>query len=243
MTLKDTIQYGNTRLNYDIVYSNKRKNATLTVYPLKQIEISVPKTLPREHIQKLVKKKASWIIKQIVWFDSISQIDSTKEYVNGETFLYLGRQYRLSKDNVNGKALARISGKYLSVIHPENISKRAIKKTTKAAIWQMYRLKSKEKISEIVEKFSKKLGVTMPAFTIKNQIQRWGSCTSKNQLIFNIRLVMAPVSQIEYVVAHEMCHIKIKDHSSKYWKLLRSIMPDYEIRKEALKNDGWQYTL
>ena len=243
MITKDSIQFGATKIDYDIVYSNKRKNATLAVYPMKQIEISVPKTLEKEHIQRLVKKKANWVIKQIVWFDEISQLDSAKEHVNGETFLYLGRQYRLKTNYGNGKAEAKLLGRYLSVMLPEEISTKDTKKTIKAAVWQWYRTRSEEKVAEIVKRHCNKLGIPQPEFMIKNQIKRWGSCTSKNFLIFNFRIAMAPVSQIEYVVAHELCHIKHKDHSTEYWKLLRSILPDYELRKEALRKEGWQYVL
>ena len=77
----------------------------------------------------------------------------------------------------------------------------------------------------------------------KNQLKRWGSCTSKNNLNFNIRIMMAPMSELNYVIAHELCHTIVKDHSQDYWKLLYSIMPDYEIRKENLRKNGWKYDM
>lgn len=245
MIMRDFIKFGSTRIDYTIVYSDRRKNASLAVYPMKLVEITVPHDLKKEHVQILVRKKADWIIKQILWFEEITLIDSSKEYVNGETYLYLGRQYRLKIITEDGKAQAKLIGKYLTVTLPSNVNvhKRKTKKTTKAAIWQWYREQLQMKISEAIRRYCKKLGIKEPRFMIKNQYKRWGSCTSKNQLIFNFRIAMAPMSQLEYVVAHEMCHIKYKDHSNKYWKLLCSIMPDYEIRKEALRKDGWQYAL
>lgn len=243
MIKSDSVQYGMTRIDYDIIYSEKRKNATLAVYPMKDVEIRVPKDLEREHIQRLVKKKADWVIKQIYWFDEISQLESFKEHVSGETYLYLGRQYRLQVKKERGRAQAKIVGKNLIVMLPFNTPKKYIKKTIKTTIWRCYRKQTEHKVKELIEQYSKKIGVKPPNFSIKNQYKRWGSCTSKNHLIFNFRLSMAPVSQIEYVIAHELCHIKIKEHSKEYWNLLRSILRDYEDRKEALKKDGWQYTL
>jgi predicted metal-dependent hydrolase len=238
---QDSILFGTTRIRYTIVYSRKRKNASLAVYPLKQVEISVPARTEPELIQNLVRRKAGWVIKQILWFDEISQMSSQKEYTNGETFLYLGRQYRLKSMIQDGKAIAKIIGKYVLVVIPRNLPKRLTMKTIRAAVWQWYRHQANERITDIVRAHSKKLGVPEPSFVIKNQYKRWGSCTSKNLLIFNFRIVMAPMSQIEYVVAHEMCHLRYKDHSDNYWKLLRSIMPDYELRKDRLRKDGWQY--
>jgi len=243
MITEDAIQFGATTINYDIVYSDKRKNATLTVYPMKEVEISVPKHLEREHIQSIVKQKADWVIKQLLWFDEITQLDSSKEHINGETYLYLGRQYRLQIKKAEGRAETKIIGKTVQVNLPINTPKKHEKKIIKATIWKFYSQQTEEKVIELLKKYSKRLGIQPPRFMIKNQYKRWGSCTSKNQLIFNFRLSMAPVSQIEYVVAHEICHINHKDHSNVYWKLLSLILPDYELRKEALRKEGWQYIL
>lgn len=243
MIREDNIQFGATTINYGIVYSDKRKKATLAVYPMKEVEISVPKNLEREHIQILVKKKADWVIKQLLWFDEITQIDSSKEHANGETYLHIGRQYRLQIEKGKGRAEAKIVGKRLIVNLPIYTPKKYEKKVIKAAIWKFYRQQTEEKVTGLLKKYSMKLNIQSPRFTIKNQFKRWGSCTSKNKLIFNLRLAMAPMSQIEYVVSHELCHIKIKGHSIEYWKLLKSIMPEFKNRKEALRKDGLQYVL
>lgn len=243
MITEDCIQFGATTINYDIIYSDKRKNATLTVYPMKDVEIRVPTYLEREHIQSLVKQKADWVIKQLIWFDEITQLDSSKEHVNGETYLFHGRQYRLQVINGQGRAEAKIVGKTLNVNLPLNISKINEKKIIKAAIWKFYRQQTEQRVTELLKKYSKRLGIISPNFMIKNQYKRWGSCTAKNKLIFNFRLSMAPISQAEYIIAHEICHIKVKNHSSDYWKLLKNILPEYQTRKEALKKEGWQYVL
>ena len=243
MIAQDSIQFGTTTINYDIVYSDRRKNATLSVYPLKMVEISVPTNLEPEHIRSLVKKKAHWVMKEILWFDEIVQMDSKKEHVNGETYLYLGRQYRLKIIRNHERPQAKLIGKYLTVWLPENTPKNKEKRIIKAAIWKWYRQQANKKIEDVIKTYSKKLGISQPKFTIKNQYKRWGSCTSKNMLNFNFRIAMAPVTLLQYIVAHEMCHIKHKDHSSKFWKQLKTIMPDYEDRKERLRKEGTLYVL
>ena len=243
MIVQDSIQFGTTTINYDIVYSNKRKNATLSVYPLKLVEIRVPSNLEQDHIQNLVRKKAHWVMKQILWFDEIVQMDTIKEHVNGESYLYLGRQYRLKIIKNHEKPQAKLIGKYLTVWLPENIPKNKEKKTAKAAIWKWYREQANKKIAETIKTYSKKLGISQPTYKIKNQYKRWGSCTKKDELIFNFRIAMAPIALLQYIVAHEMCHIKNKDHSNKFWKQLQTIMPDYEQRKERLRKEGTQYVI
>lgn len=242
MITQDSVLLGTTKIDYSIVYSERRKNASLAVYPVKYVEILVPSDLERGHIQRLVKKKAHWVMKQLAWFDEIARADSSKEYVNGETFLYLGRQFRLKIIKGGKRPQASIEGGYLTVSLPDYVNgqKTAL---VKAAIWYWYREETARILAEIISKYSKKLGISPPNLMIKNQSKRWGSCTSKNQLIFNFRILMAPMRQLEYIVAHELCHICHKSHSADYWKLLESILPDFSERKEVLRTNGWQYIL
>ena len=243
MIEQDSFLFGKTQIDYDVVYSPRRRNATLAVYPLKQVEITVPSNIQQEKIKALVERKAVWVIKQLVWFDQITQISSTKEYVNGESFLFLGRQYRLKLNKENGKTEVRLRGRELEVTLKKQDNSKDVKTLIKVAIWHWYREQALKNIDESVSYYCKKLGIRKPKITIKNQYKRWGSCTSKNVVIFNFRIAMAPVSQLNYVVAHELVHIKHKDHSPKFWKKLNSIMPDYQDRKEELKQDGWQYEI
>eukprot|EP00831_Metopus_contortus_P005866 TRINITY_DN12210_c0_g1_i4.p3 TRINITY_DN12210_c0_g1~~TRINITY_DN12210_c0_g1_i4.p3 ORF type:complete len:123 (+),score=27.65 TRINITY_DN12210_c0_g1_i4:169-537(+) len=73
---------------------------------------------------------------------------------------------------------------------------------------------------------------------IKEQKKRWGSCTSKNELLFNWRCIMAKSNALDYIVVHEMCHMYHKDHSKEFWELVASVLPDFEVRKEWLRNYG-----
>jgi len=243
MITQDSIQFGTTTINYDVVYSDRKKNATLSVYPLKLVEVSVPTNLDQEHIQKLVKRKAHWVMKQILWFDEIVQTDCSKEYVNGESYVYLGRQYRLKIIKNHEKPQAKLMGKYLTVRFPENTPQNKEKNVIKAAIWKWYREQADKKIEEAIKIYSNKLGIQQPKYNIKNQYKRWGSCTKNNILNFNLRISMAPISLLQYVVAHEICHVQHKDHSNQFWKLLQAIMPDYEQRKDRLRKEGTQYVL
>lgn len=236
----DCIQYGATKIPYSISYSRRRKNATIVVHPTKKIEVKVPhKTMP-EDIRGLMQRKAKWVVKHIEWFNQFQYIGTEKEYVNGETFLYLGRQYRIKIFKSDNEHYARLKGKYFEVIIPSVKGKEEL---AREALFDWYQIHANEQIGRIVEAYSKKLGIEKPDFKVKYQSKRWGSCTKKNQLNFNLLIAMGPMSQIEYVVAHELCHIRYKNHSSEFWQLLRIIMPDYEIRKENLRKDGWKYML
>jgi predicted metal-dependent hydrolase len=80
-----------------------------------------------------------------------------------------------------------------------------------------------------------------PPVLVREQEKRWGSCNSKGELRFNWRVMMAPMSLVDYVVAHEVCHLVVRDHSTRFWKLLGTILPDFEERRARLRVDGVKF--
>ena len=241
--ISDSITFGTTAITYAITYSSRRKHVAIAVTPNKRVEVLAPSHLDQAAIQDLVRRKASWVKEQLEWFDQINNLTASREYVNGETFLYLGRQYRLKIIYDGKKALAKLKGKYFEVTLPEHTRDEKKREAVKRALWRWYRSHAEEKIGELVQSYSKRLHIETPGFKVKYQAKRWGSCSKDNGLNINLRVIMAPMSQIEYVVAHELCHQKYKDHSAEFWQLLRLVMPDYEIRKDNLKRDGRMYTI
>jgi len=245
MTVSESIRFGTTTINYEVTRSERRKNAAIAVHPDKRVEVVVPTNLNQEDIQDLVRNKARWVVEKLEWFGQIDQLETSKEYANGETFLYLGRQYRLKiLYGGDDKPTAKLKGKYFEVTISKTKSEDTNRELVKDALWQWYHDHAEKKIGEVIQDYVRKLHIDpSPSFKVKYQKKRWGSCPKNDFLHINVRIIMAPMSQIEYVVAHELCHLKYKNHSSEFWQLLRLVMPDYEVRKEALKNDGWKYAL
>lgn len=240
---RDSIAFGTTTITYDIAYSSRRKHLAIAVKPDKHVEVLAPSHLDQEAIQELVRKKAGWVKEQLEWFDHINHLTASREYVNGETFLYLGRQYRLKIIQDGNRPSAKLRGKYFEVTLPEHTTDEKRREAVKRALWRWYRGHAEKKLGELVGSYSRRLHIETPGFKVKYQAKRWGSCSKENGLNINLRVIMAPMSQIEYVVAHELCHLKYKDHSAEFWQLLRLVMPDYEVRKENLRRDGWRYIL
>lgn len=237
----DSITFGTTTITYDITYSDRRKHVAIAVNPDKKVDVLAPLQLDQAAIQDIVRNKANWVMEQLGWFDQISQRTASKEYANGETFLYMGRQYRLKILHSGDRPSTKLRGKYFEVTIRDSCDELEKRKLVKNALWKWYRFHAEMKIGEIVCQYSARLHIDPPMFRIKYQAKRWGSCSKENILNINIRIAMAPMSQIEYVVAHELCHLKHKNHSVEFWQLLRLLMPDYEIRKENLRRDGWRY--
>lgn len=243
MNTTDSIKFGTTNINYNVTYSNRRKNLAIAVHPDKRVEIVAPLNLNQEIIQELLRKKARWVVEKIEWFNQIDRLETAKEYVNGETFLYLGRQYRIKILRGGDKPVTKLRGGYFEVSVPETTSDQEGREQIKEALWQWYLGHAEKRLGVVVCNYAKRFHIDPPHFKVKYQEKRWGSCQRNDVLHINIRIIMAPMSQIEYVVAHEFCHLRYKDHSAEFWQLLRLIMPDYEVRKENLRKNGWKYVL
>jgi predicted metal-dependent hydrolase len=102
----------------------------------------------------------------------------------------------------------------------------------------MYRDKARNRISNRIDDYAPKLGVSPASLMIKDQEKRWASCTSTNGLIFNWRSILAPAPVLDYIIVHELCHLLEKSHSKRFWALVRSILPEYELRERWLRENG-----
>ena len=243
MTATASIEFGTSRIDYDVKYSPRRKNLSIAVHPNKKVEVLAPADLSQEEIQGALKRKAGWVKERLDWFEQMSQLAVDREYVSGETFLYLGRQYRLKILYGTKRSPVKLRGKFFEVTLLQSMPEQDRREVVRRAMWRWYRAHALEKIGKIVGHYSERLRIDPPQFRVKYQAKRWGSCSQGGMLNINLRIIMAPLSQIEYVVAHELCHLKHKDHSASFWELIHLIQPDYEIRKENLRRDGWRYLL
>lgn len=262
---RDSIEVGSRRINYEILYSKRRKRAALMVRPDRMVEFHAPAGLEKTRIREMVRDKADWILKKLDWFEENRHPDPTKRYVQGEEFLFLGEVYHLNiiveeewKSQHSGKiqhpgnVSARINDQVLEVSLnsqapgvslSKNLPEDGRKELVREAVCRWYAERAVEKVGEFVELYSEKLRVPPPFFQVKYQRKRWGSCSAKNVIRINFQLLMASPGQLEYVVVHELCHIKEKNHSPAFWALVEELMPGYGPHREELKKDGWKYVL
>ena len=234
----DTITHGEKQITFFLARSHQRKTACITVYPSGEVKLSVPARTSSAQARHFLEQKADWVVKKLNEFETRGCRDSSKMYVDGEVFLFLGNEYLLRITQGQGP-IVTLGDKTLNVIVPDPTDAVSVRN----AVFRWYRFQAEVILRGAVTTYAHMLCVPPPGYKVKNQSKRWGSCTGKNLLNFNLKIAMAPLAQIEYVAAHEVCHVRVKDHSPRYWALLRSIMPDSDDRKRALKVDGWKYEL
>ncbi|MBN2797292.1 MAG: M48 family metallopeptidase [Clostridia bacterium] len=228
------ITYGTKVIKFDVTY-RKRKTIEIGVEPPDLVTVVAPEGIADDVLLKHVKLKAKWIVQKLYEIREIQTRHIDREYVNGESFLYLGRNYTLyimDDDSLRKPITKLFQGKFIIYTPTRDQIK------LKASMEDWYRQKTLEKVLERVSYYQKYFEVKPSAIKVKEQKKRWASCTSKRELLFNWRCTMAPSWVLDYIVVHEMSHMLIMDHSKAFWSLVERIMPDYEKRREWLKNYG-----
>lgn len=228
----DTIKYGNRIISYSVIYT-KRKTLEIAVHPDSSIVITAPQKCDMNRIREKVKKRAKWISKQLKYYKQFEPRTPQKQFLNGETHLYLGKQYRLKIKSGLSESVRLKRGYFIVVQRDKEDRER-----TKELLEQWYRYKAGIKFSEYFDlcwnNFSKTNGIK-PILKIRKMKKRWGSLSKKGTLTLNPELIKAPKDCIEYVITHELCHTAHHNHSKKFYDLLGRTMPDWNKRKRKLE--------
>lgn len=227
--IRDHIRYGATIIDYDIEFA-QRKTLSICVNPDSSVCLKAPIDATLEQIQQKVHKRASWILKQKRFFESFGTSTTKRQYISGESHLYLGRQYmlRVKESNVN------------AVHYQNNIIEIECRHKKDAGIllqtWYRQRanVKFQEYAQPIIEQFSI-YGVKPQSLSIKKMDKRWGYCTIDGHITLNPRLICAPRCCIEYVITHELCHLIYRSHNKEFYALLTKEMPHWEKWKNKLE--------
>lgn len=233
-TIHTSLVVGSTIIPYTITTSSQRKTLFIRVRPPGIVEVRVPVRTPTSDVVRFVEGKRSWIFDNVRMMQERSISRPKREYIAGEIFLFLGREYHLVIEEGDTSAVL-LRGSELVVIVPKNRISSPLSEWIKDRLYLWYLDQARELIKERIGYWANHLGVSRPMFTIRNQKTQWGSCSPKNTLSINVQLLMAPLTVIDYLVLHELCHIVHKNHSPDFWDLIRSNMPDYKRRKEELK--------
>lgn len=234
------LEVGTTPIRYTVTYSARRKTVGILVHPSGEVEVKAPEGLDREAIEAIVRQRTVWIFAKQQAMQSRHVPTVERRFVSGETFLYLGRQYRLKVEEVPGPSKVVLKGGFF-VVHVPPLDEDDRRRCVREALRRWYRRRAKETIGRVVARYAGLMGVEIGEVRYKYLVQRWGSCSRAGNLNFNIRIVMAPMSHVEYVVAHELCHLRHRDHSARFWETLRGVMPDYESKRTALLQKGEHY--
>ncbi len=233
---KHTINYGEKAINFELKRKNV-KNINLNIRPDMSIAVSANEDVPLDIIKDFVKEKGPWICKNINYFKEFQpDKKNQREYVSGESFKYLGRQYRLRVRKSEVETVKYFRGFiYLYVKDKDDFNKK--EKLFNDWLHEKANVHFNESLNRMY-KLVKNYDIPKPNIKIREMKARWGSCHRENKIIIlNSELIKAPKHCIDYVVLHELIHFKYKNHDDRFYTFLTSIMPDWERRKEILDEE------
>lgn len=223
--------FGSYVYNYTLIRQD-RKTLSLTVTPDLRIIVKSPIKASPERIEAFLKRKWFWLEKQLSFFRKYQRKIYEKEYISGESFWYLGRQYELLVKRLGEDRVLLTKGKLL--VYTQNSVTEAFH--NKKLIKNWYQDKTIKIFSERLGVIGTKFGYkVIPRMIVREMQKRWGSFLSKDKIILNPKLICVSKDCIDYVIAHELCHLKYKKHSSQFFNLLKNKFPKWKIIKEKLE--------
>ena len=220
------------------VERTRRRTVAIYVRPY-GVAVRAPKRASDREIRAFVLKKQKWILKKLDEVRKRAAEVPRHTYLDGDIFQYRGEPVTLrvcASPEGGARSHAAVSGSEI-VVNSGSVS------DAEAVLRKWYLSEARRILNQRVTFFSRELGVTPLRISVRNQSKRWGSCSSKRNLNLNMRLVMAPPDILDYVVAHELCHLKFLNHSAGFWRTLGGVMPDYAKRRDWLRKNGHRLEL
>lgn len=216
----------------EIIRTNRRKSADIRVEE-GAVSVVVPTNTPNEKIDQLLSAKRRWIKEKITLHQEMTPA-SSKRYVSGEAFSYLGRNYRLKVETGNFAPVKLLNGRLVVTVPSGTEQPHMVRN----ALVRWYKRQAEQKLTEKVNRFAPLVGVEPAGIGIRTFKSRWGSCTSKRKLEFNWQILIAPNRMVDYVVIHELCHLIRHDHSPAFWKEMSRCMPGHESCRIWLRENA-----
>lgn len=234
---RSKVQFGLTPIEYKIQRSHRRTTISIAIDPDVGVLVTAPRLVARERLDRVVLNKGHWIARGLRRLSDRPPANHSKEFVSGEGFYYLGRQYRLRLETGPVRPL-RLENGILSLPVPQRLSRANVEGYARAALVDWYRARARKYLLTRCRVWASKLKVEVHELVLSEPATRWGSTSKDGTVRINWRIVQAPSTLVDYVVAHELCHLVHRDHGQGFWAMLGRVMPDYEARKRRLSELG-----
>lgn len=230
---RHSIHYGEHIIDFVIV-RRARKTLEIAVEPDASVTVTAPLDVSLEAIERKVGNRAPWIRRQQRYFVQFLPRKPDRQYVSGETFLYLGRQYRLKIVPHTSTGVKLLRG-FIEVQAPQKARTDVVRSLMETWYRERARVKFSERLEVNLERFPTPEDFRPKGLIIRLSNRRWGSMSSSSRLMLNRRLIEAPLESIDYVITHELCHIAVPNHRTEFYHILGQVMPDWQNRKHRLE--------
>lgn len=234
-----SVSHAGRVIAYRLVRS-RRRTLALTLDPEEGLVARAPLEASERRVDELVLGKAPWVLRHLERLAREGLPPPPRVYRDGELFPFLGQEHALSvlRGLAGGRPRVEVLGRGLLVTLGQDLGPEARMLAVAGALARWYRRQADLLLPPRVEPFARSLGLAPPAVRVRDQRRRWGSCNSRGVIHLNWRLVMAPLELIDYVAAHEVCHLLEPNHSPAFWRLLAGLAPQCRLLRQRLNRLG-----
>jgi predicted metal-dependent hydrolase len=238
--MQRTTTYGRRQLAYAYRESPNRRTMAIQVSKEAGIEVIAPKGTDPSFADAAVQEKGRWLMHQLRDLEAMESPPPARTFHEGESFPYLGRNHQLRYVNADNGLEVKLKDGALTVWCARDQQGTA---PVAKAIESWYRRRAKEVLAARIKVYAERLGVPVPEVRVRKQAARWASCTPAGAILVNWQVIGAPSSIVDYVLAHEVVHLKHANHGRAFQTALARVMPDYQDRARQLERDGATYAV
>lgn len=240
-----TLRVGETEYEYQLVRSRRRKRTiAFAVDPGPVLTVRAPARTVIREIEETIVQHLDWILRRMAEMRVHAASQPPREYVTGEEIPYLGNPVRLEVIPALGfEAKCDKRDGQFELRLPIALREVDARESGEAAVTAWFRERAADKFAERVEIWKRKLKVEPGRVIVTDPQTRWGSCDASNNIRLSWRILMAPLEIVDYIVAHELCHVVHRNHGPRFWRKLEKAMPDCLARRDRLREIGYDLTL
>ncbi|MDE0159473.1 MAG: SprT family zinc-dependent metalloprotease [Candidatus Dadabacteria bacterium] len=219
----------------EVIKTSRRRSASIYLDG-DGVKVRVPEGISDSYVRDLIARKSPWIKRKLREAE-LAAPPRPREFVSGETFSYLGKNYRLKVLNGDASSV-RLRGGYLEASVSGSLGTK--EEQIRSLLVDWYQRHARGRLQEKTSRYAKILQVKPRSVSVKDYKSRWGSCSAKGDISYNWRVVIAPHRIVDYVVVHELCHLLEHNHSPDYWHHVERVIPDFRERRQWLKQNSRQ---
>jgi predicted metal-dependent hydrolase len=227
-------------IEYRLLPGSNRQTTDIVIERDGEITVRPPLRMSPSQVDDTVLSKRMWIYRNLAEWRDLNASRVSREWVSGESFLYLGSSYRLQLMNQQDQPLKLKDGRFCLL---RSVIENGGRKAAHLEFELFYREKGLPRLQKRVAHFAAKVGVQAGEVQIKDLGYRWATCMKGGDLWFHWKCLMAPLTVIDYLIVHELCHLHLRDHSQAFWNEVDKVLPDYRERKEWLRLRGAELDL
>lgn len=227
-------------IEYRLLPGADRQTTDIVIERDGKISVRPPRRMTPEQVDQTVLAKRLWIYRNLADWRDLNATRVVREWVNGESFMYLGSSYRLQLVRDQAEAVKLKDGRFCLA---RSVVEQGGPAAAHAAFEWFYAHKGAPRLAQRVAHYAARVGVAPGELQIKELGYRWASCLTSGALQFHWKCLMAPLRIVDYIVVHELCHLHHRDHTAAFWNEVDKVMPDYRVRKEWLRQRGAEMDL